>query len=86
MRDYIDQFTLLSISMNGKVGRVLILEKAGPTFSNFNAIMPVKITIKGIMVNQCSLMKILFAYLLCKSSKEAFVVWVKGPSSDVAQK
>ena len=37
--------------MNGKVGRVLILEKAGPTFSNFNAIMPVKITIKGIMVN-----------------------------------
>ena len=51
MRDYINQFILLSIATNDKDGRVLKLEKAGPTFSSFNAIMPAKITIKLIVVN-----------------------------------
>ena len=36
--------------MNGKDGRVLKLEKAGPTFSSFNAIMQKIITIEVIMV------------------------------------
>ena len=35
------------LATNGKDGRVLKLEKAGPTFSIFNAmLMPAKITIK----------------------------------------
>ena len=38
------------LATNGKDGRVLKLEKAEPTFSIFNAIMPAKITIKVIMV------------------------------------
>ena len=38
------------LATNGKDGRVLKHEKAGPTFSSFNAIMPAKITIKVIMV------------------------------------
>ena len=38
------------LATNGKDGRVLNLEKAGPTFSSFNAIMPAKITIKVIMI------------------------------------
>ena len=31
------------LATNGKDGRVLKLEKAGPTFSSFNAIMPQKL-------------------------------------------
>ena len=38
------------LATNGKDGRVLKHEKAGPTFSSFNAIMPAKNTIKVIMV------------------------------------
>ena len=37
--------------MNGKDGRVLKLEKAGPTFSSFKCFKPAKIIIKVIMVN-----------------------------------
>ena len=37
------------LATNGKDGRVLKLEKAGPTFSSFNVIMPAKITIKVIL-------------------------------------
>ena len=36
------------LATNGKDGRVLKLEKAGPTFSSFNAIMPAKNTIYGL--------------------------------------
>ena len=51
---YIPTGILISLSCclatNGKDGRVLKHEKAGPTFSSFNAIMPAKNTIKVIMV------------------------------------
>ena len=40
----------LCLATNGKDGRVLKLEKAGPTFSSFSAIMPAKITIKVVIV------------------------------------
>ena len=36
------------LATNGKDGCVLKLEKAGPTFSSFNAIMPAKNTIYGL--------------------------------------
>ena len=41
---------LSSFTVYGKDGHELKLQKVGPTFSSFNAIMPANITLKIIMV------------------------------------